>query len=248
MRSPRVLVLEPELVKEILIKNFKNFHENEFSKMFDVENDPLFARNLFLSRGDEWKERRNEISPAFSSNRVKAVYPLIDHVCDRLTKFIGENMSEPFEAKELANKFTAEALSNCFYGIETKSLSNEESDLRKMSTRLTNPSGLTIFKVLLVAAVPVLKRILKVQLVPDNVNSFFFDLLNQAIECRTKNKVAREDYLDYLIKLQQKKGLSNTDLAGHSSTFIIDGLETSSISTAFTLYEVEKKLLFLLEN
>lgn len=240
MRSPRVLILEPELVKEILIKNFKSFHENEFSQMFDVNNDPLFARNPFLSRGEEWKERRNEISPAFSSNRIKVLYPLIHNVCDRLTNFIRENMNQPFEAKELATKFTAEAVTNCVFGIEANCLSNEDSELRNMSKQLSNPSGLTILKVLLVSAFPFLKSFLKIQFIPNNVNNFFFDLLDQAIDYRTKHKIAREDYLDYLIKLQNKKGLSNRELAGHSTTFFSDGLETSSISIAFILYEVTK--------
>lgn len=243
MRSPRVLVLAPELVKEVLVRNFKSFHDNEFSQMFQAENDPLFSRNPFLSRGDEWKERRNEISPAFSANRVKAIYSLIEHVQERLTKFISENMNQPFEAKELATKFTAEAVTNCVFGIEANCLSNEENELRKMSKQLSNPSGWTIFKILLVSAVPALKNVFKIKFVPDETNNFFMNLIDKAIDYRTKVKTAREDFLDFLIKLQKKKGFSIEDLAGHSTTFFSDGLETSSISIGFILFEVRLRFL-----
>lgn len=33
IRKPHLLVLEPELVKTVMIRNFKNFHDNEFGEM-----------------------------------------------------------------------------------------------------------------------------------------------------------------------------------------------------------------------
>jgi cytochrome P450 len=238
MRSPRIIVLNPELSKQILVQNFKNFHDNEFGKMFDSKHDPLFARNPFLSNGDEWKERRNEISPAFSSNRMKALYPLIENVCERFSAFIKDDMSQPFEAKEMAGKFTVEAVSNCIFGIEANAFQKEESQLKKMSARLFKPSAKTILNFTLVSIIPQLKKFLKIQFVADDVNDFFMNLLDQAVKFRSSNKAIREDYLDYLMTLQKKKDLSNTALAGHSITFFSDGLETSSILIAHALYEV----------
>lgn len=238
MRTPRVLVLTPELVKEVLIKSFKNFRENEFSKMFDEKYDPLFARNPFLSRGDDWKERRTEISPAFSSNRMKALFPLIESVCKKLTSFIKEEFSQPLELRDLCGKYTMEAVSKCILGIEANSLSKEDSELRKMAKKLSDPSFTTILKIMTCTLIPAMKDIVGVQFVPDDVNKFFLDLIKQAVDYRVKHGTKREDYLDYLITLQKKKGFSSTDLAGHSITFFTDGLETSSIAIAFTLYEV----------
>ena len=238
MRSPRILILDPLMAKDILVDNFKNFRENEFSKMIDTKNDPLLSRNPFLSRGDEWKERRNEISPAFSSIRMKALYPLIENVCDRLSKFISENLDEPFEAKELSTKFTTEAVMNCVYGIEANALQKHDSEMRTMSKRLTKPSGLAIFKILLTTMIPPLKVFLKVQFIDDDVNSFFINLLSQALDFRKTSKINQTDYLDYLITLQKKKGLSNTSLAAHSTTFFSDGIETSSLLITYMLFEV----------
>lgn len=238
MRSPRVLVLEPKLVKEILISNFKNFRDNEFSQMFNSKNDPLFARNPFLSASDVWKERRTEISPAFSSNRTKSLYPAVEIVCERLTSFINENLSQIFEVKELAGKFTTEAVSKCVFGIDANALTKSDNELRTMSQRLFKPSAMTIVKIMLQTAFPSLKLLLNIQFIPDDVNAFFMNLLNQAMAHRTKSNIAQDDYLDYLVTLQKKKGLSNMDLAGHSITFFSDGLETSSLLIAYALYEV----------
>lgn len=238
MRSPRVFILDPQMAKDILVKNFKHFRENEFSKMIDTTNDPLFARNPFLSRAEDWKEKRNEISPAFSSNRIKALYPLIETVSNRLTSFISENIDEAFEAKDLATKFTVETVANCVFGIEANTLQKEESKMRQMSKRLTKPSGMAIIKMILTTLIPPLKRIIKVQLIADDVNLFFMNLFDQAFDYRTSGKITRDDYLDYLITLQKKKDFSNADLAGHSITFFSDGSESSSLLIAHMLYEV----------
>lgn len=244
MRSPRILILDPLLAKDILVKNFKNFRENEFSKMMDEKSDPLFARNPFLSRADEWKERRNEISPAFSTNRMKALYPLIENVCGRFTQFISDNMDESLEVRNLSLKFTIEAVSNCVFGIEANAFQQTDSQLFQMARRMTKPSVMTIVKILLASVAPHLKKIMTTQFIADDVNDFFMNLFNQAVDYRNSSKSNREDYLDYLISLQKKKGLSVEDLAGHSITFFSDGMDTSSLLITHSLYEVKKKILF----
>lgn len=239
MRSPRILILDPMTAKDVLVKNFKHFRENEFSKMFEPKNDPLFSRNPFLARADEWKERRTEISPAFSSNHMKALYPLIENVCGRLTTFINECMDEPVDVRDLSTKFTTETVSSCVLGIEANTLQKEAVELSKMSKRLSRPSAMAIIKIVMTSVVPHLKRVLKVQFVDDDVNAFFMNLFGQAFDYRTRNKIVRDDYLDYLITLQKKKGFSHVDLAGHLITFFSDGMETSSLLIAFALFEVK---------
>lgn len=73
MRSPQILAIEPEFIKSLLITNFKNFHESDFFDMIDKEYDPIFGRNPFFLEGDEWKEKRAEIIPAFTPSRVSII-------------------------------------------------------------------------------------------------------------------------------------------------------------------------------
>lgn len=49
------------------------YHDNcLFDWLFkvDVNVDPMFGRNPFILKGEEWKEKRNEITPAFTTTRV----------------------------------------------------------------------------------------------------------------------------------------------------------------------------------
>lgn len=69
-RQPRLLVLDPEVTKDILIKYFRYFQGTEMHGMFDKEANPLLGNHPFLLVGDEWKNKRNEITPGFTNTRV----------------------------------------------------------------------------------------------------------------------------------------------------------------------------------
>lgn len=69
-REPRLLVLDPEVMKDIMIKYFKYFQGTEFYGLSDKESDPLFGNHPFGLIGDEWKAKRAEISPGFTNLRV----------------------------------------------------------------------------------------------------------------------------------------------------------------------------------
>lgn len=70
-RSPSIFVASPALAKDVLIKDFKNFHDNEFGGFTDKDTDPILSRNPFLLNGEEWKEKRSEVTPAFTTSRVR---------------------------------------------------------------------------------------------------------------------------------------------------------------------------------
>lgn len=41
MKTPKLLLIDPETLKTVMVKNFKNFHDNEFSKMVKKNNSDV---------------------------------------------------------------------------------------------------------------------------------------------------------------------------------------------------------------
>lgn len=68
--SPILLVRDPDLLKEITTKSFQYFHDNDID--IDKKNDPLFGRNPFALRGEEWKIVRAQLTPGFTSGKVNS--------------------------------------------------------------------------------------------------------------------------------------------------------------------------------
>lgn len=64
------------LIKNVLVKNFKNFSNNEYGEMDRFVDDPIFGKNPFILSGNEWKEKRSETTPAFTALRV-IIFPFL---------------------------------------------------------------------------------------------------------------------------------------------------------------------------
>lgn len=104
--KPALIVLNTELAREVLVKNFKNFHKNGFEKMLNEQSDPLLSFNPFFRSGDQWKDKRNEITPAFSQSRIKAMFPYITSVCQSMTKYLKQKskIGETLEARDVSQR------------------------------------------------------------------------------------------------------------------------------------------------
>lgn len=70
-RQPRLLILDSDVVKDVMIKYFKFFQGTELYGKIDKDSDPLFGKVPFILIGDEWKTKRGEVAPAFTNARVR---------------------------------------------------------------------------------------------------------------------------------------------------------------------------------
>lgn len=68
MMQPGIILRDPDIIKDVLIKEFPSFHKNDFVMSENV--DPVMATNPFVRIDDEWRHSRKTIAPAFSPNRV----------------------------------------------------------------------------------------------------------------------------------------------------------------------------------
>ena len=85
VRTPKLIVLNPTLVKEVLIKNFKCFTDNEISDFVHVTSDPILANTPFFMKGQWWKDTRADITPAFTTSRV-SIKRMAGNTVQRLKK------------------------------------------------------------------------------------------------------------------------------------------------------------------
>ncbi|CAG2102112.1 unnamed protein product [Medioppia subpectinata] len=74
--EPVLSVSDPALIKQILVKEFHVFH-NRFNRVIKV----IDAKGLVNARDGDWKRIRLIASPAFTSSKLKRMYPLIDECC-----------------------------------------------------------------------------------------------------------------------------------------------------------------------
>ena len=65
-----MLIADLDLLKEVTVKQFENFHDRPPMPELLREGAPA---GIFTSRGDYWKKLRVTLSPTFSSGKMKMV-------------------------------------------------------------------------------------------------------------------------------------------------------------------------------
>ena len=78
-RRPTVVVTDPEIIKQITIKEFHKFQNRWFPEV-----NPPINSFLFIARDEQWKKIRTTLSPTFSAMKLKEVIPLMDEAAEIL--------------------------------------------------------------------------------------------------------------------------------------------------------------------
>jgi cytochrome P450 family 6 len=90
--QPSLLVRDPELLKNILVKDSKLFADHIIS--FDEKLDPVFGENLFVLKGQSWRQVRANLTSVFTSGKMKNMFYLVDLCCKNLTDLLDRVMAE----------------------------------------------------------------------------------------------------------------------------------------------------------
>ncbi|XP_060805041.1 cytochrome P450 6j1 isoform X4 [Amyelois transitella] len=73
--EPTLIVKDPEMVKKVMTKDYYYFNSREISNYTHKE---VITQNLFFTYGDRWKVLRQNLTPIFSSAKMKNMFYLID--------------------------------------------------------------------------------------------------------------------------------------------------------------------------
>lgn len=105
--DPAILLRSLDLVKCVLLDNFKSFQANDVHLEKDL--DPLLSMNPFFVTGDEWKYKRSQVTPIMTASKIKSAFPLVYEICKRFAGYIEQRSlaGEDFEARTVRDGFTA---------------------------------------------------------------------------------------------------------------------------------------------
>ncbi|XP_073846685.1 probable cytochrome P450 6a21 [Musca autumnalis] len=244
-QRPSVLVLETDLAKNILIKDFSKFTDRGL--FHNEEGDPLTG-HLFLLDGAKWKNLRNKLSPTFTSGKMRFMYPTIIEVAENFVQVFGEMSGKSernvVEIKELLARFTTDVIGKCAFGLECNSLKDPNAEFRIMGKRSLNERRHGRFVTGFVQAFPTLAKKMNMRMVPDDVHNFFMRIVRETVAYREENNIKRNDFLSILIDLKNGEGkadgvsLSLEEMAAQAFVFFLGGFETSSSTMGFALYEL----------
>lgn len=138
----------------------------------------------------------------------------------------------------------ADIIVDCVMGLQSDSFKDRTSSpLLSMQNKMFEYSLLYSS---LVGLFPGIVKFHKKRFISIEFENYFKCLMTQAVDLRkslhaNKSMEERSDFLNYMLQLQEKKSLSEMDMAAHVMTFLLDGFETVASILAHSFLMVEKK-------
>lgn len=211
MKTPILVIKDIGLIKQILIKDFSHFTDHGL--ISNTEHEPLL-NNIFHMKGDAWRKMRLKLAPAFTSGKMKMMFPIMNK-CSHELKFSLENMCKgtgTFEAKDLMTRYTLDVIVNCAFGLNATSINNPDCNFYKIGTKIFERSLKRTFTNIVFALSQKIYALLKLHLVDYEACEYFTNLVKDTIEYREKNCITRNDFVDILVRLKNNLSIDDTEM------------------------------------
>ncbi|XP_060530967.1 cytochrome P450 9e2-like [Cylas formicarius] len=205
---PTLLIRDPELIKQVTVKDFDHFTDHR--PFVDAKSDPLWGKNLFALKGQNWKDMRATLSASFTSSKIKFMFHLIGDTCENLVQFFDTKKEDliELEVKEIFTRLTNDVIASAAFGIKVDSLAEPHNEFYHMGKALTNFSGIKMMlKFMGFFIAPKLLNMFKITFFDAKVSKFFTQVISETIKAREEGGIVRPDMINLL--LEARKGLKH---------------------------------------
>lgn len=178
---------------------------------------------------------------------MKGFHPKTERICQKLCNFIDSKLdgSTSLDAKSLAYNFTAEFVADFIWGIDAGAFTDSAPcEMLRMKDAMIVQAFRCVRSYFLSDLLPFFGNRRFFSKLSDK---FFVGLLRNLLATAAKDG-RRSDFLNHLEKLKVSKQLSESELTGHTTTVVIDGIETAGALIAHCLLLVWFLMNFSLHN
>ncbi|XP_067907160.1 thromboxane-A synthase isoform X1 [Heterodontus francisci] len=250
-RRPTILIAEPEMLKQILVKDFSNF-VNRMKVSFSSK--PMGDSLLFLQDGD-WKNVRNVLTPTFSSAKMREMCPLINQAADMLMENLETHADsgKGFDIHRYYGCFSMDVIASVAFGTQVDSQKNPEDPFVKHAKMIFK---INFFKPLIFLSIIFPSIMMPIRhLMPltsmSKVNAFFVRVIKDIIAQRNQqpSDQRRRDFLQLMLDAQISTDYTTMEKfdTAISNGQIEESPETQNAKHMATTYpsKVQRKILTL---
>ncbi|CAH0564135.1 unnamed protein product [Brassicogethes aeneus] len=263
-----VTIKDPELIKQITVKDFDHFTDHLQFIKGDV--DLLWSKNLFALEGKKWRDMRTTLSPAFTSSKMKLMFTLIQDASKTFVDYFEKQNQDVVEVelKDAFTRFTNDVIATTAFGIKVDSLAERNNTFYLIGKKATNFGTIgTVLKFIVQAACPPFAKWMGWGMFSLEVSAFYRKTIKETIEVREKNNIVRPDMINLLMEARKgnhiddddnvtdtsfasveetlaakpkevKQRLTDDDITAQALLFFLGGFDSVSNLMCFTAYEL----------
>ncbi|XP_037903379.1 probable cytochrome P450 6d5 isoform X2 [Hermetia illucens] len=246
---PAILIRDADLAKKVLVTDFQNFYDRGVHS--NEESSPVSA-NLFSLEGKNWKDLRANLTPTFTSGKLKKMMPEIELVGNRMEEYL-ENLIESghsiIDMDEVATKYTNDVIVSIFFGLDVDSFKDNANIFAQCRDQINSKDFMINLTMATVFLYPKLFDFLKLYRFSNKFMNMMGDIIQKTIQNREENNIQRNDFLQMLMQLQKtgelegeengkKVKLTMNQIVAQTLLFFIAGSDTTAITIACCLHEL----------
>lgn len=193
--TPLLNVGDPEVIRQILVKDFHAFTGRREVYL----GDKIMEKMLSVVRGEDWKKIRTIISPTFSTGKIKRVSGIFKECAQTLVQNFKKSADkgEPVDVKNFYGAFTMDVIASSAFSTKIDSHNDPKNPFvetaREVFTRFIS------WRIFLFIIVPFFVKMFKISLLPRKAPDFFANVTLQIIEERKRTGQTRNDFLQLLL-------------------------------------------------
>ncbi|PVD36412.1 hypothetical protein C0Q70_03395 [Pomacea canaliculata] len=122
--TPSIVVSDPDLIQQILVKNFSKFNGRPRYLPFRHFEENEIPQNL---SGSKWKHMREVMMPAFKNTNIQKVFPGLLHVADQFVDELQRLVlkhPQGFDIQNLNECYALDSVAFTALGLETKAIAH----------------------------------------------------------------------------------------------------------------------------
>ncbi|XP_049985669.1 cytochrome P450 3A6-like isoform X3 [Alexandromys fortis] len=256
-KQPLLVIAEPDMIRKVLVKEFYSVFTNRQTS----GPNGLLKKGVAACENENWKRVRTLLSPAFTSGKLKEMFPIIQKCGDVLVKNMSQEAEKgkPINMKVIFGAYSTDVITATSFGVNIDSLNNPEDPFLKNTRKLVTYG---FFKPLLFSVglrnlnqdklkkrrvlFPFLKKIyekLNIFIFSSEAMTFLKIFVEKTKKDRLENNQEnRVDFLQLMLNSQNSKNvechkaLSDVEIIAQSITFIFVGYDTTSTVLSFIMY------------
>lgn len=263
--KPQITVADPELIRNILVKDFQNFVNR---RTFQT-GDPITDNMISVKKGEDWKQVRSIISPTFSTGKIKRIMGIFQECAKTVLQNlkIEKAKNASVDVLRLYGAFTMDVIASSAFSTKIDSHNDPENTFVKSARGAFN-QGFSL-KFILFFLMPKLMKLLGMDAFQNENTRFFQKVSLEIIAERKKTGQTRNDFLQLLMdtaeelkteeKLEEKigdiienygddatnhsvfkgikyKNLSQDEIVAQCVIFFLAGYHTTATTLGITTY------------
>lgn len=197
--KPTLLVGEPELVKQVLVKDFPLLCNRRQLQFFD----PILDNMMSIAPVERWRKIRPSASPAFTTGKLRRMNELIQACAEITTEHLknAAQQKKDIDVKQFYGHYALDVIARCAFGTKLDSHTDATNEF-VTKARKAFSGGVTL-PLLILFLFPGLMKALKVKAFNAEIFQYFKEVSVNIIQKRKERHCRQEDFLQLMMDAQE---------------------------------------------